>query len=314
MKVHFNLDEIPEINNAIVTQGTFDGVHVAHRVILNRLKELAVKKNGETVVITFHPHPRMVLFPDDHGLKLLHTLNEKIKALEVLDIDHLIIIPFTREFSRLSSLQFIRDILVKKINTYTLVIGYNHRFGKNREGTFKHLIEFAPVYGFAIEEIPEQDIELEAVSSTRIRQALETGNITQANKNLGYYYSLIGKVMHGKQLGRTIGFPTANIELGDPTKLIPADGVYAVEVFINKKIHLGMLNCGFRPTVDGVTHAIEVHIFNFDENIYDQTIKISFVDKLRNEIKFADISELKTQLENDKLHALEIFNKQKLLQ
>ncbi len=314
MKVHFNPDNIPVIHNAIVTQGTYDGVHVAHRVILERLKELALKKGGETVVITFHPHPRMVLFPDDHGLRLLHSLDEKIAALETLNIDHLVVIPFTREFSRMSSMQFIRDVLVRKLNTHTLVIGYNHRFGKNREGTFKHLVEFAPLYGFAIEEIPEQDIEMEAVSSTRIRQALESGNIAQANKNLGYHYSISGKVMHGKQLGRTIGFPTANILADESTKLIPADGVYAVEVVINNKKHIGMLNCGYRPTVDGNTHAIEVHLFNFNENIYDQTVQISFVDKLRNEIKFADITQLKSQLENDKLHALEILNRKKPLQ
>jgi riboflavin kinase / FMN adenylyltransferase len=305
MKVYHSLDELPQIKNAIVTQGTFDGVHAAHKVILHRLKELAKQHKGETVVMTFEPHPRMVLFPDDHGLKLLHTLDEKIEALRNEGIDHLIVIPFTKEFSRLSSLQFIRDIIVNKIGTKILVIGYNHRFGKNREGTFQHLKEYASLYGFEVEEIPEQDIDNVAVSSTRIRKALEAGDVITANKYLLKPYSIRGKVVHGKQLGRTIGYPIVNIELTDPNKLVPADGVYVVKVFINNKWYGGMLNSGMRPTVDGKKHSIEVHMFDFDEDIYDQYITIEFVDKLRNETRFANVDELRNQLEKDKLHALE---------
>ncbi len=309
MKVYRSLDELPKLNNAIVTQGTFDGVHAAHKVILSRLKQIAKERNGETVVITFDPHPRMVLFPDDHGLKLLNTLDEKINYLRQEGIDHLVIIPFTKDFSRLTSMQFIRDIMVNKIGTKVLVIGYNHRFGKNREGAFEHLKEYSNLYGFDVEEIPEQDIDEIAISSTQIRTALISGDVKQAAKYLGKNYSILGTVIKGKQLGRTIGFPTANIKVADVNKLIPADGVYAVKVFINNRTVLGMLNCGVRPTVDGLTHAVEVHLFDFDENIYDSAIRIEYVDKLRNEIKFPNLAALTNQLENDKLHALAILSK-----
>lgn len=309
MKVYRSLSDLPRIKNAVVTQGTFDGVHAAHRVIINRIKQLAAKHDGETVVITFDPHPRMVLFPDDHGLKLLHTLDEKIEALENEGVDHLVIIPFTLAFSRLSSLQFIRDIIATQIGTKILVIGYNHRFGKNREGTFEHLKEYSSLYGFEVEEIPEQDIDEVSVSSTRIRQALEAGNVTLAAKYLGRFYDCEGVVVKGKQLGRTIGFATANIAITDSNKLIPANGVYAVRVFINNTVHHGMLNSGMRPTVDGITHAIEVHLFDFSVDIYGAKIKVQFVDKLRDEQKFNSLDELKNQLEKDKLHALEVFSK-----
>lgn len=307
MKVYRSLEELPQITNAIVTQGTYDGVHAAHKVILDRVKQIAKQKNGETVVMTFDPHPRMVLFPDDHGLKLLNTLDEKIAALEQEGIDHLIIIPFTKEFSRLTSLQFIRDIIVNKIGTKVLVIGYNHRFGKNREGSFEHLKEYSGLYGFDVEEIPEQDIDEIAVSSTRIRKALEEGDVLLAAKYLGKPYTITGLVAKGKQLGRTIGFPTANIKVEDPNKLIPANGVYAVKVFINTRTFNGMLNSGVRPTVDGLTHTIEVHLFDFNEDIYDQTIKVAFVDKLRDEKKFDGLDALTNQLQKDKLHALDIL-------
>lgn len=309
MKVYRSLDELPLIKNAIVTQGTYDGVHAAHKVILNRLKQIAKQRNGETVVMTFEPHPRMVLFPDDHGLKLLNTLDEKIEALEAEGIDHLVILPFTKEFSRLTSLQFIRDIIVNKIGTKVLVIGYNHRFGKNREGSFEHLKEYAGLYGFEVEEISEQDIDEVAVSSTRIRKALEAGDVALAAKYLGRFYTIQGTVKKGRQLGRTIGFPTANVQTSDPNKLIPADGVYAVKVFINNRIVKGMLNSGVRPTVDGTTHAVEVHLFDFDEDIYDQSIKIAFVDKLRDETKFDGLEALTNQLQKDKLHALDLLSR-----
>ncbi|MBP9186446.1 MAG: bifunctional riboflavin kinase/FAD synthetase [Bacteroidia bacterium] len=308
MKVYRSLEELPQINNAIVTQGTFDGVHAAHKVILNRLKQIAKERNGETVVITFDPHPRMVLFPHDHGLKLLNTLDEKINYLGNEGIDHLVIIPFTKEFSRLTSMQFIRDIMVNKIGTKVLVIGYNHRFGKNREGAFEHLKEYSNLYGFDVEEIPEQDIDEISISSTQIRNALIAGDVKQAAKYLGKNYTILGKVIQGKQLGRTIGFPTANIKVADVNKLIPADGVYAVKVFINNRTILGMLNCGVRPTVDGLTHAVEVHLFDFNEDLYNTTLSVAFVDKLRNEIKFENLQALTNQLENDKLHALAILS------
>lgn len=309
MRVYRSLDELPAIHNAIVTQGTFDGVHSAHRVIINRVKELAKQHGGETVLMTFDPHPRLVLSPENHGLKLLQTLDEKIIALEKEGIDHLVVIPFTKEFSELSSLEFIRDILVARLQTKILVIGYDHRFGKNREGAFEHLKSSSSLYGFEVEEIPEQDVDEVAISSTRIRKALEAGDVVSASKYLGTFYSITGEVMQGKQLGRTIGYPTANIRMNDPNKLIPADGVYAVKVVFNNQRYGGMLNAGYRPTVDGKTHSIEVHIFDFSGDLYNQKIVISYVDKLREEMKFNGLEELKNQLEKDKLHAIAVLQK-----
>jgi len=309
MKVHYNIDEIPAIKNAIVSQGTFDGVHMAHKKIIERLKQIASIKNGETVIITFEPHPRIVLLPLDHGLQLLSTLNEKINLLEKAGVDHLIILPFTKGFSRLSSEQFIRNILVNKIKTNTLVIGYDHRFGKNREGSFEHLKNSASLYGFEVEEIPEQDIDEIAVSSTKIRQALLNNDIQTAQKYLGNSYSLEGEVIKGKQLGRTIGYPTANIEVENSYKLIPQDGVYAVWVWYNKVRFGGMLNIGNNPTIKDKGRSIEVNIFDFEKEIYTENLKIEFVSKLRNEEKFDGLDALKNQLHLDKQNALEILNK-----
>ena len=309
MKVHYNIDEIPAIKNAIVSQGTFDGVHMAHKKIIERLKQIASIKNGESVIITFEPHPRIVLLPLDHGLQLLSTLNEKINLLEKVGIDHLIILPFTKEFSRLSSEQFIRNILVNKIKTNTLVIGYDHRFGKNREGSFEHLKNSASLYEFEVEEIPEQDIDDIAVSSTKIRQALLNNDIQTAQKYLGNSYSLEGKVIKGNQLGRTIGYPTANIEVENSYKLIPQDGVYAVWVWYNKARFGGMLNIGNNPTIKDKGRSIEVNIFDFEKEIYTENLKIEFVSKLRNEEKFDGLDALKNQLHLDKQNALAILNK-----
>jgi riboflavin kinase/FMN adenylyltransferase len=309
MQVHFDVNTLPNIKNAIVSQGTFDGVHLAHKKIIERLKQIASIKDGETVLITFEPHPRMVLFPDDHGLQLLSTLNEKIHLLEKAGIDHLIILPFTKEFSRQTSEQFIRTILVNKIKTNTLVIGYDHRFGKNREGSFEHLKESSSLYGFEVEEIPEQDIDDIAVSSTKIRKALLNNDIQTAQKYLGNSYSLEGKVVKGKQLGRTIGYPTANIEVENTFKLIPQDGVYAVWVWYNKAKFGGMLNIGNNPTVAGKGRSIEVNIFDFEKEIYTEMLKIEFVSKLRNEEKFNGLDALKAQLHLDKQNALSILNK-----
>lgn len=309
MKVHYNIDEIPTIKNAIVSQGTFDGVHLAHKKIIERLKQIASIKNGETVIITFEPHPRIVLLPLDHGLQLLSTLNEKINLLEKAGVDHLIILPFTKEFSRLSSEQFIRNILVNKIKTNTLVIGYDHRFGKNREGSFEHLKNSASLYEFEVEEIPEQDIDDIAVSSTKIRQALLNNDIQTAQKYLGNSYSLEGNVIKGKQLGRTIGYPTANIEVENSYKLIPQDGVYAVWVWYNKARFGGMLNIGNNPTIKDKGRSIEVNIFNFEKEIYTENLKIEFVSKLRNEEKFNGLDALKNQLHLDKQNAQTILNK-----
>ena len=309
MKVFTSIDEIPKIQNVVVSQGTFDGVHKAHKVILSRLKEIAENQNGETLLITFEPHPRMVLFPNDHGLKLLNTQEEKIELLNSVGIDNLLVIPFTKDFSRQSSLQFIRDVVVEKIGAKVLVVGYDHRFGKNREGSFENLQEYSNLYGFDLVRIPEQDVENVAVSSSKIRSALLIGDIEQATKYLDRFYSIEGKVIEGKKLGRTLGFPTANIKVVDENKLIPADGIYAVNVFIHKKQYGGMMNIGNNPTIANKGRSLEVNIFEFDESIYNEKIKIEFVDKLRDEIKFDSISELQSQLIKDKLQATEVLKK-----
>lgn len=304
MKVYRSLDEFKKIDNAIVTQGTFDGVHAAHQVILGQLKKIANEKHGETVVITYDPHPRTVLFPEDHGLQLLNTVEEKISLMKEQEIDHLLILPFTKDFSRQSSLEFIRDILVNRIGTRYLIIGYNHRFGKNREGSFTHLKEFGPTYGFEVAEISEQDVDQISVSSTKIREALNEGDVALAAKFLSKPYQISGTVVAGKQLGRTIGYPTANIQMDLSLKLIPADGVYAVWVCLNQQRFGGMLNIGNNPTIEGKGRSIEVNIFDFSETIYNQTISVQFVDKLRDELKFNSLEALKSQLHNDKLQAL----------
>ncbi len=309
MKVFTSIDEIPKIQNVVVSQGTFDGVHKAHKVILSRLKEIAENQNGETLLITFEPHPRMVLFPNDHGLKLLNTQEEKIELLNSVGIDNLLVIPFTKDFSRQSSLQFIRDVVVEKIGAKVLVVGYDHRFGKNREGSFENLQEYSNLYGFDLVRIPEQDVENVAVSSSKIRSALLIGDIEQATKYLDRFYSIEGKVIEGKKLGRTLGFPTANIKVVDENKLIPADGIYAVNVFIHKKQYGGMMNIGNNPTIANKGRSLEANIFEFDESIYNEKIKIEFVDKLRDEIKFDSISELQSQLIKDKLQATEVLKK-----
>ena len=227
MKIYSSIEAFTEVDRPIVTTGTFDGVHFGHRKIIKRLRQLAHESAGETVLLTFSPHPRMVLFPDDHGLSLLNTMEEKKVLLEEAGIQHLIIHPFTKQFSRLSSINFVRDILVNQLNTHKLVIGYNHHFGRNREGSFEHLKEFAPVYGFEVEEIPAQLLDDVGVSSTKIRKALSSGAVAQAAEFLGYHYSISAQVVHGNAFGRSLDFPTANLQPNDELKLIPQNGVYA---------------------------------------------------------------------------------------
>jgi riboflavin kinase / FMN adenylyltransferase len=297
-----HLDEFISKKNAVVTTGTFDGVHRGHQQIIKRLKDTAQKVNGETVLLTFFPHPRMVLFPEQKQL-LLNSLHEKKELLSQAGIDNLIIHPFTREFSMLGSSDFIQKILVQQLGTIKLVIGYDHHFGRNREGSFEHLKEFGPVYGFEIEEIPAWEVENMSVSSTKIRQSLESGEVSTAATLLGYRYMLTGNVVKGKQLGRTIGFPTANMVINDPYKLVPADGVYAVKVHCRGKTWNGMLNIGMRPTVNGLNKTIEVNILDFDADIYGETLTLDFVKRLRNEQKFDGLEALKQQLNLDRLSA-----------
>jgi riboflavin kinase / FMN adenylyltransferase len=308
MNVYYGIQEFQKLENAVVTSGTFDGVHLGHRKILNRLNEIAQQNNGESVVITFYPHPRSVISPDNQTVKLLSTLDEKIELLENAGVKHLLIIPFTREFSELSSEEFIQKILIQTIGTKTLVIGYDHRFGKNREGGFEYLKANQQDYGFEIEEISRQDIENVGVSSSKIRKALIEGDVPSADHFLGRNYSLSGVVVKGKQLGRTIGFPTANIQVREIAKLIPSQGVYAVKVYYNHEEFGGMLNIGNRPTVDGTFQTIEVNIFDFDKEIYGENLTVEFIQKIRNEQKFNGLDELKAQIAKDRETCLGIIN------
>ncbi len=292
---HFN-----KPNRAVVTSGTFDGVHIGHQKILNRVIELARETDGESVVLTYWPHPRMVLKPGNHGLKLLSTFNEKAALLESAGIDHLIRIPFTEDFSRLTSEEFVRRILINSLGTRYLVIGYDHRFGKNREGGLEHLQQNQEAYGFEVEEIPRQDIDDIGVSSTKIRNALENGDIETANSYLNRSYSLTGKVVKGQQNGRNIGFPTANVHIAEDYKLIPADGSYAAWAVVNGKPHGAMMNIGVRPTVGDGKRTVETHIFGFSENLYGEEVTLQLVAPLRPEMKFNSLEHLASQLTEDK--------------
>lgn len=307
MKIYDNFNDFQPIPHAVVTIGTFDGVHLGHQKILNRLRVLADQSHGETVLITFWPHPRMVLRPDSHNIRLLSTFEEKNRLLEEFGVDHLVSIPFTKAFSETSSEEFIHHILIEKIQTKILVIGYDHKFGKGREGGFEHLHANQEKYGFELEEIPREDIDSIGISSTKIRQALENGDIVSANNFLGRPYALRGKVVQGRQIGRSIGFPTANIEIADENKLIPSDGAYIVQVSVEGKTVNGMLNIGHRPTLSGLNKTIEVHLFDFDRSIYGVDIDIFFLDFLRPEMKFSGLPELTEQLNRDRILARKFF-------
>lgn len=307
MKVYQSINEFKKVNGAVVTTGTFDGVHIGHRKIIARINEIARKIDGESVLLTFHPHPRMVLFPDDHGLELITTLDEKIELLREAGVQNLIVHPFTREFSRTTSIDFIRDILVDRLGTSVLVIGYDHHFGRNREGSFEHLRESGPLYGFKVEEISAQDVDDVAVSSTKIRAALTSGDVATAAKYLSSMYQLTGTVVHGDKLGRTLGFPTANLQLEDRNKVVPANGVYACYVLLGERKFTGMLNIGTRPTVDGGARRIEVHIFDIDEHLYGEKLTLQLKERIRDEQKFESMEQLQQQLKKDKEKAVALL-------
>ena len=309
MKIYHNINNF-EAKNPVVTIGTFDGVHLGHQKVIARLKEFARKHNGESVIFTFHPHPRLVTAPNEGNLRLLTTIEEKKQLFEKSGIDHLIVYPFTKTFSELSYSSFVKNILVDKLKTRCLVVGYDHRFGKNREGSFEYLKECAKSYNFKIEKLDALLIDEAHVSSTRIRNALEDGDVEQANKFLGYRFTLHGTVVEGQRVGRKMGFPTANIEASDPHKLIPGYGVYAVEIILSGEKYGGMLNIGTRPTFNNNAdnRSIEVHIFNFSGDIYNKEITLIFEAKIRNEKKFSGPEALVEQLKKDKETALEILS------
>ena len=308
MKVHFGIDEFESHNNIAVTIGTFDGVHLGHKIVLENLIKSAQKIKGESVLLTFHPHPRHVLYPENNDLKMLNSQEEKIDRLDKVGIDHLIIHPFTREFSRLSSTEFVRDILVNQLNTKILITGYDHHFGRNREGSFEELEELADLYSFQLIRQDAFELKETKISSTKIRQAILDGDIEIANSYLGYNYQLKGEVVEGNQLGRKIGYPTANLFVNNQHKLIPVAGAYAVYAHVDGLKYKGMLNIGIKPTVqNALKKTIEVNIFDFDKNIYGEQVIVEFVARIRDEKKFNDISELQKQLEIDKNKSLNLL-------
>jgi len=308
VKVHTDIGEFQGVVRPVLTTGTFDGVHLGHQKILKRLIELAKREDGESVLFTFHPHPRMVLFPSDNDLKLLTTQKEKIALLEEAGIDHLLIIPFSRTFSRMKALEYVRDILVGVLNVHAVVIGYDHRFGRNREGDLSLLKQLGEAYDFLVEEIPAAEIDHVKVSSTKIRETLLAGDVHLANELLGYRYPISGVVVKGDQLGRTIGFPTANIATVDPFKLVPGNGVYAVTVELKDGHYKGMLNIGVRPTVRANgDRTIEVHLLDFDRDIYGEVITLRLHERIRAEEKFESMEAMRQQIEKDRESTLKIL-------
>ena len=303
MKIIRSITAFNSSEKTIVTIGTFDGIHIGHQKILKDLIKTAKKEGKKSVLLTFFPHPRMVL-QKENKILLLNTIKEKSSLLEKMGLDYLIIHPFSKEFSRLTALDFVRDILVNKLNTSRLIIGYDHHFGKNREGNIHQLKEYSLLYDFKVEEIPAQDIDDVSVSSTKIRTALKDGNLKTANNYLGYHYMLNGTVVSGKKLGGTIGFPTANLEIKEPYKLIPKTGVYIIKTHINTVLYTGIMNIGFNPTVLGKHQTIEAHLFDFNEDLYGKEIMIEFIYFLREEHKFESVKELVVQLNIDKENAI----------
>lgn len=308
MKVHRNLNNI-SINKPVITIGIFDGVHTGHHVIIDQLKKTAVSVNGDSVIFTLWPHPRIVLDSFDNRIGLLNTMDEKILLLEEAGIDHLVIHPFDKSFARIPACDFIENVLVKKIGISNLIIGFNHQFGHQRKGDFTEYENYALRFGFKIEKVGSKEIDGINISSTRIRKGLHEGNIELANRYLGYNYQIQGKVIHGSGIGRRIEYPTANIDIIDKNKLIPADGVYAVKVNYNGKNYSSMLNIGKRPTMgNNNKRTIEVNIFDFKKDIYDENITIQFYSRIRDEIKFDCPEKLKLRLEQDKIEAVKILS------
>lgn len=344
MKVHYDIESLPLFSNAVITIGTFDGVHMGHRQIIDRLKEEAKIINGETVIVTFHPHPRKVVSSTILGVRLINTLDEKIELLEQLSIDHLVVVPFTDAFANQEAEDYVQHFLVNKFHPHTIIIGYDHRFGKERKGDYLLLEKLAPVFNYQLKEIPKHVLDEISISSTRIREALLNGKIESADKLLGYEFFFSGTVIHGDKLGRKLGYPTANLKMTDDEKIIPHNGIYAVYAEVGGQsseagdqrsevggqkseerenatdegsshspftIHhsrlKGMMSIGFRPTVDGKKRVIEVNLFDFNKEIYDQTLRVYVKKYLREEIKFDSLEELVKKIDLDKVESLKVL-------
>lgn len=309
MQVHYDIEQLPVFRNAVITIGTFDGVHMGHRQVISRLKAEAAAVGGETVIITFHPHPRRVVSSAILGIRLINTLDEKIGLLRELAIDHLVVVPFTQAFANQPAETYLTDFLIGKFHPHTIIIGYDHRFGRDRMGDYRLLEKNAPVYHYQLKEIPKHVLENIAISSTNIREAILHSNISTANTLLGYAYFFSGEVVHGDKLGRQLGYPTANLKTHNEEKLIPGNGIYAVYVELegaNRKMK-GMMSIGFRPTVDGKKRVAEVHIFDFNQEIYGHTLKVTLKKYLREEIKFESLEQLVKQMDQDKTDSLNVL-------
>ncbi|MGJ8733560.1 MAG: bifunctional riboflavin kinase/FAD synthetase [Cellulophaga sp.] len=303
-----SISKFDKAHATVITIGTFDGVHIGHKKILERLINSAKLLEIESTVLTFFPHPRMVL-QQDSNIKLLNTIEEKEMILSNLGLDFLIIHPFSKEFSRLSAIEFVRDLLVNKLNTKKIIIGYDHRFGRNRNADINDLRNYGTTFDFNVEEITAQEIDDVSVSSTKIRKALAEGDVSKANSYLGYNYMLTGIVTKGKGLGRQLNYPTANIYIKEEYKLIPKNGVYAVKAKLNNSTVFGMMNIGYNPTVNGTEKTIEVNFFNFDDDLYGKKIQIDILDRIRDEVKFNSLDDLKEQLAKDQETATSLIAK-----
>lgn len=310
MEVYNNIERLPEFKRAVVTIGTFDGVHLGHVKIIEQLVKEAREVNGTPVLITFYPHPKQVIVSTKNPLYILSTQEEKYALLEANGIRHIVVVPFDKNFSEQPAMDYIKHFLVEKFHPQTIIIGYDHRYGRNREGDFRLLEGEASKYGFTVKEIPEKILQHVIISSTKIRDALHDGDVATASSYLGYDYFFTGTVIEGNKLGRTIGYPTSNLRINDAQKLVPANAVYAVDVILKnnpeKKLK-GMMNIGVRPTVDGTNRVIEVNLFDFDEMIYGQELTVTIRARLRHEVKFSGLEQLKEQLAKDKVAAIEIL-------
>lgn len=307
MRVFRDLHHLPDFRRAVITIGTFDGVHKGHQKLIQRITDVARQIGGESIIITFHPHPRLVINPDDRSLRLLNTIEEKIHLLERYGVDNVVVVPFSRDFSEQTAEEYIHDFLVRNFKPAHIVIGYDHRFGRNRAGDFSLLETYAAEYGYQLEAISKQMLDDIAISSTNIRHALQEGNVTEANDLLGHNYTVSGIVVKGLQNGRKLGYPTANLQVSDPNKLIPRTGIYAVKVHRDSNVYKGMLSIGFNPTFDGTEQTIEVNILDFDKDIYGETLTLEFIRFIRHEKKFDSIESLIAAIDGDKVETERII-------
>ena len=300
MRVFRDLEHLPAFKNAVLTIGTFDGVHIGHQKLISRINQLAHQHHGESIIVTFHPHPRLVINPEDTSLKLLNTTDEKVHLLSQYKVDNVVVVPFSRDFSEQDAETYISDFLVRSFHPSYIVIGYDHRFGRNRSGDFALLDRCKSQYGYQLEAISKQMLDDIAISSTKIRQSLQDGDVTMANDLLGHHYTLSGIVVKGLQNGRKLGYPTANIQIADPNKLIPGTGIYAVMVHCDDTVYKGMLSIGFNPTFDGKQQTIEVNILDFDKDIYGEQLTLEFIQFIRHEKKFNSLEDLISAIDDDK--------------